>query len=420
MRSSVAPLGLLIVASALSCAPPPGGFDAGPRIEPDPPVDAGFDAGPTELDAGPPDAGTDAGPADAGYDAGPRASLDEACQFGGSPRCEDGLYCLRPDLFTTAGVCEVDCAARDAQGNITGEDASVCSEGTTCQRVTTPTRNVLGVVCLPPVEERDAFCPAPEDADACAGDLVCAISASELVTGVLFVDEARCKETCNAATSSADAGCPDGEACLGPRSPVGDGVCGRAVPLWDGAPVPGAEQLCNEWSGHDYCDDRPFRTLDDPARLECVTGFYLDPNLGLCMATCSQPRFDYDGDGNIVDADGEGALQLDCPTGYLCDPQRARDFGLVEPVLPEIDCEDFGCFPGEECQGCGAGAECVLDFETGGSKCAAVYGFCVPDPNADAGPPDAGLADAGPLDAGPLDAGPLDAGPSDAGPSDAG
>jgi hypothetical protein len=409
---------LAFVLAAACTPPPPVTLDAGPTLNP--PVDAGA------QDAGPPDAGAqDAGPQDAGaqdagpQDAGPIAALGEACERNGTPPCGDGLTCLRPNPFTNAGVCQVDCAARDAQGNVTVEQPSVCMGDTTCQTVTTPTLNVLGVVCLPPVETRDALCPAPDDPDGCAGDLACLVSSSEYVTGVLFVDEARCKAPCNAANPGGDAGCPATEECLGPRSPLGTGVCGRAVELWDGAPVPDLSQQCNELSGHDYCDDRPFAGLSVPAELECVTGFYLDPHVGLCMAQCSRPRFDYDGDGNIVDAD-EGALLLECPTGFECDQQRARDFGLIEPVDPEIDCENFGCFPGEECAGCGTGAECVFDVMTGGSKCAAVYGFCVPIPVVDAGPQDAGPQDAGPQDAGPQDAGPRDAGLEDGGPVDAG
>jgi hypothetical protein len=368
---------LLVVALfAVACPAPP------PVDDPDggePPPPAG-DAGPLVDGGAPPE---DAGPPI--VDAGPRPGEGEACSVLVEPPCDPGLHCLLPNLIVTEGVCRPSCGVLDGEGEVIGEDPSLCEGENTCQTLTTPTLRVLGAICQPPVATRDATCEAPGDADACAGDLSCEVIFSEPILGEVFIDAPRCKAACDFEGGGA---CDAPDACLPPTDPLSDGLCGRPVPLWSGAPVPQGVELCNEISAHDYCDRRPFLALAEPALVECLTGIFVNEDQGLCTAQCSQPTFDQDGNGTI-DSDEE-AFDLDCPAGTVCALDISRDNGLVVPSSPAVACDDFVCPPGTPCSTCPNNVECYPDL-SGGSTCAAVLGYCSPAPPVvDAGP-DAGL-----------------------------
>ncbi len=461
--SRVAPLNALVLtcllgafAPSVGCGPGPGTTDAGDE-NPDEDEDAGQEEDQCRADG-------------------------QSCHTDDSECC-DGLTCVPSPLQPDTGACRAQCGSVDAQGNPSKDEAADCGAGRSCQVIigVTAAGNLAAtdVVCLPPVSDRDEACAAYADPEACTDDRSCQI-VDITQDGASVSLDLGCKDVCRFGTSAADDACEDGEICFGAPLPVVadelqlsdpanpnsvvaciladcaeggtnctcdtangfecaelatqdlcvryEGQCGvpvRTVTLEDLQGTPGDNIICNNVDDHLICDDRAYRDLDNPASLLCL-GISRTTNDGICAAFCKQFAFDYDGNGSIEA--GEGAQDTNCPSGFECTLEFARELGIGAQVTEsngqDRACDATACPAGQPCAACGDSAECVDYTASGlGHLCTILFGTCQPPAPTDGGVADAGQAtDSGVADAGDVDAGTADDAGStdDAGDADAG
>ena len=240
---------------------------------------------------------------------------------------------------------------------------SECKDGLTCQNLTTLTFEEVGRYCLSKQTKRDGLCQAVTDDQACSDNRICAISSLlEDENGKPVARSFVCRDACPYGTPDANDSCETGELCTPyaysnttqtkDGKPVtctevkcqGDnddcecdmangfkceplipdviafcerkaGICGKPVRLvtYDDFTDQGfTGELCDEVTGHAFCDTSLLEGVSNPAQTLCIP-ISEKNSLGICLALCSGPDFN-----------------LACPENYECSTQLARKLGLPE------------------------------------------------------------------------------------------
>ena len=289
--------------------------------------------------------------------------------------CQEDLVCL-PDIYEPAkGTCRASCASEDD-----------CAEGRFCQQVTSLGFQKVGRFCLPQQEERDGLCQALHDPNACAQNRSCLIgdvtSDGQSVEASHFL----CRNTCPYGVAGAEKACAQGEQCIAsdlevtPNGPVG--LCIRPISWATQSDLTG--EMCNKTTDHRFCDQSLLKGLENPAQLSCVS---LQDNEGICLAQCSAPALDLNGDGLL--AKEEMGKRLSCPADYECNLDLSRKIGLLRMIKNKQNptqtkvCDATKCEPNKPCPNeCGPGdGECLsLPTQSGQivNLCGAPMGTCQP------------------------------------------
>lgn len=297
--------------------------------------------------------------------------------------CEEGLICT-PDIYDKdKGSCRVACALLTEEDNI-AKDPQACPAGRSCQILTSLQLRIQGAFCLPKQRERDGLCQAALDSESCTNNRSCLpTSLSKSADGVSaksFV----CRNTCPYGKAEAAKACLQDENCL--LAPDNNtGICAQEI-TWanskDFTPK-FTGQTCNEISGHKFCNQSMLLGLEKAADVNCFTP-QASKDTGICLALCSVPALDMDGDGQISTAEYKKILT--CPANYTCSGELARKLGLAR-MMPDIvkrqktkSCDLTICPATKPCPSlCGPGdAECMP--MKGASEqvgaCGAPYGSC--------------------------------------------
>lgn len=400
--------------------------------------DAGVDAGDVVDDAGP-DPEVDSGP-----DPIVKRQEGQSCVVANN-ECDENLICIPNPLNPTAGVCRIECALLDDQGAATGGDPAKCPDPQSpCQLVIDANLNPVALACVPQSQARDQSCGTPDEifgvegvAGSCGNDLSCYISDFTVVGEDITVNVATCQDAC-----ADDAECPAGEFCADskmpfldvqrdPAAPDATIACNKAVCDEGGAgcecdlaagygclelsagpacakafgmcatPIGylnnddlngggiGPDLVCDDVTGHAFCDTRAYSELTDGAQGFCLNGVFGDgSNQGLCIAFCKQFAFDYDGNGQVDADSGEGAVDLACAANEVCDLNFGTVLGLgsvEEDANGEaVACDPTVCLPGEPCETpcTKAGAQCITFGEGADAQsfCGVPFGLCQPAP----------------------------------------
>jgi hypothetical protein len=352
--------------------------------------------------------------------------------------CQEGLVCAPDSQDVSVGTCRVDCS--HYEGDTIVKNAEKCPAGRSCQIAVSLDLKELGAFCLSKQTERDGECQAVGDADACSGNRICSASSlSQDEAGQVVASSFLCRETCAFGTSDANKGCPSGEGCVASpydTKPQLDSAgkmvacqeancqaggsnceCNAAQGFACKAYIPGrvaicerpvgfcasmvtwavaadfagqgfSGQLCNEVSDHRFCDNSLLAGIPNGAQTSCVA-FSSDDDRGFCMAICSAPALDADGDGKI--GANEKGGKLTCPANFECSLDFGRDLGMIRTINDTTSpsgnkiCDAAKCEAGKPCPGqCGPGdAECLTYPTKSGGKvsfCGAPLGSCQPKP----------------------------------------
>jgi len=144
-------------------------------------------------------------------------------------------------------------------------------------------------------------------------------------------------------------------------------------------------ETCNEKSDHRFCNTTLLEGVENAAQTMCMPVSKTSDE-GVCIAVCSMPSLDLDGDGVI--SEQEKGKTFNCPANYECKHELAKELGLIRPVKdianPAVPrrCDPAQCESGKACPAqCGAGdAECLTVQTKKGtmSYCAASMGTCEP------------------------------------------
>jgi hypothetical protein len=302
--------------------------------------------------------------------------------------CEEGLICT-PDVHERGkGFCRVPCGFKTEESSI-AKDQKACPAGRSCQIITSLQLHKQGAFCLPKQRERDGLCQAMLDAEACTNNRSCLpnyISKNPAdISPMSFV----CRNTCPFGKPEAAAACLQNETCV-PAKDRKTGICVQEI-TWasrkDFTPK-FTGQTCNETNGHRFCNNSILLGLDKPADVTCFNPEPTKSSIGLCIALCSVPALDMDGDGKISPA--EDKITLTCPVHYNCSGELARELGLFK-TLPDRakrqrkkSCDLTICPAGKPCPSlCGPGdSECIpLNSADVGQMgvCGAPFGSCEPN-----------------------------------------
>lgn len=162
------------------------------------------------------------------------------------------------------------------------------------------------------------------------------------------------------------------------------GVCGEPVPLAKLSDFRGNSYLgntCNELNDSRICD-RSFADQSFDAEFQCRV--LSKSGEGVCVAFCSAPALDRDGDGTIGNHEKGGRSQ--CPNGFSCRTDVARKLQLystIENSGSDKLCDPKKCTKNVPCpMECGPGdAECLTigSGQYQRSLCGAPYGTCLLD-----------------------------------------
>ncbi len=300
--------------------------------------------------------------------------------------CEEGLVCT-PDIYEkNQGSCRVPCAVLTEKNNV-AKDSRACPAGRSCQIVTTLQLDIQGAFCLPKQRERDGLCQAVLDSESCASNRSCLPTSLSHSDDGISAKSFVCRNTCPFGKAEAGLACLPDETCM-LASDNKTGICSLEI-TWasskDFTPKFTGKN-CNEISGHKFCNQSLLLGLDKPADVTCFTP-QPSKNTGICLALCSVPALDMDGDGKI--SPEEDKKTLNCPVNYTCSGELARELGLSR-MLPDMakrkkskSCDLTLCSAGKPCPDlCGPGdAECMPVQSSSNEKigaCGAPFGSCEP------------------------------------------
>jgi hypothetical protein len=347
--------------------------------------------------------------------------------------CSEELVCV-PDIYDESkGSCQLPCGEK--VGENFKKDASLCPAGRSCMVVTSLYADELGAFCMQPQTERDGPCVAVADKDACTNGRTCQLGEVEKDdAGVPLASGFICRDTCVVTPENKRGSCAGNEICMvgkmdtaierdannpkKPRACVQENCgpdstncectkaegffCGKGVNVcirvggtcveevrWTSAndlkPGDFTGEICNEKSGHRFCNTRLLGGLETPAQPICMPVTKTSDN-GICLAMCSTPSLDRDGDGVISEA--EKGARLSCPANYECKHDLPRKMGmsitLKDPANPSVpkSCDPAQCETNKPCPAqCGVGdAECTtVETKKGAmSYCSAPMGSCEP------------------------------------------
>lgn len=337
--------------------------------------------------------------------------------------CLPGYICVASAHNENIGTCLQDCGKKEGDRLVKRPEA--CTPNDRCMLLRKGDLTAIGMFCLKPQKYRDLPCESPFDAEACADGLSCLPTARAIdQTGITIFSNHRCKQEC-----SADRLCQNAkEQCLKPSYARKDrqydalgkavGHCkpsqcnshGPACPC-DGARgficenlIPGVDAgvcmrflgVCGEpialasikdFKGHNYLGETCNESFDHRICQNLVGARSICQPLsesgeGICLARCSLPALDQDGDSHL--SEEESGASLACPDGYTCGAdiaKRLNMYSFIEKEGLKKSCNPIKCQKNLPCPTeCGPGdAQCLAigHGEQLQHVCGAPHGTCI-------------------------------------------